>query len=478
MLVLSHHEPIPDGIRQIAEALGIAVHECADPQEARRVFGSAAPRIVLLPAFLNHTPMLPFMRECLEREPGIQTIMVVERHQINEAAEAMQAGVLDCLFRPFSRERLAKTLAAAMRRLGQPVPELDRALTGQAASGASIPARKDAARADGQPGDACLRGSHPATLALRQAVAEAATHTLPVLLWGEPGSGKSQCARLIHARPDPVVGGAGKDGAGKDGAGKDGAGEATAPLREIDCSTLEAEEFARMLAAASPGTTFFLDELADLNAQVQARLVRLIGEEGPGAARLISASSHDPEALTGSGRLRRDLFYRLCVCEIRVPPLRARIADLPAIATGLLAEIAAGGESGPRRFSAQAQEVLMASPWPGNLRQLSNLVRALVLRHGATDIREITPGMLPPQPRGPMAGPASFAAPAGPAEPADLARLFDGLSLDQIERRVIEAIIAQHGNSVTRAARVLGVAPSTLYRKREAWARRDREGQD
>ena len=463
MLVPAHRDPIPDGLVQVAGALGIVPHECGDPLEARRIFSAVSPLIILLPAFLDDEPTLPFMLECMDQVPDVQTIMVVERHQINEAAEAMRAGVLDCLFRPFSRERFAKTLAAALRRLGVEVTDnaLYQAIRNSSQPGGQMAAPASEGRrvpihtaktADSGPteiGDACLLGDQPATVALRLAIAAASEHRLPVLLTGEAGCGKSHCARLIHARSP----------------------WADAPFVRLDCSALEPDMLDEQVKNCASGTTFFLDEISDLSPQVQARLVRLIGEDGPPGARLISATAQDPAALTGDGRLRRDLFYRLCATEIAVPPLRARADDVPAIATGLLAEAAAQTGSPLSHFSPAAQDALRRNPWPGNMRQLANMLKGLVLRQYPPGTTTVTPEMLPGLPAAPAA--STVTGPLAADDGADLAALFRDQSLDQIERRVIEAIIRDHGGSVTRAARTLKVAPSTLYRKREIWARKD-----
>ena len=459
MLVLAHREPIPDGLVHVADALGIMPHECRSAQEARRIFATVTPSIVLLPAFLNTESTLPFMIECMERVPEIQTIMVVERHQINEAAEAMRAGVLDCLFRPFSRERFAKTLASAVRRLGQEVREPDLSV---AMRDPARPTTQSRARSPASPGapsaandrrqaidDACLTGQGPAATELRRAIESAAQHRLPVLLKGEAGCGKSYCARLIHAlSPQP-----------------------DAPFHKLDCSALDPDQLAARLENAATGTTFFLDEISDLSPQMQARLVRLIGEDGPAGARLVSATSLEAAALIEDGRLRRDLFYRLCAVEIPVPALRDRRDDVPAIATRLLQNIAAQAGSTLDGFTPEAAEILKQRAWPGNLRQLANLLKNLVQRHSSSGLAEVTPGMLTEMGERATAQPST--ASAGQALADDLARAFRGQSLDQIERRIIEAVIQAHGGSVTRAARTLKVAPSTLYRKRELWARAD-----
>ena len=128
MLVLQGQKGMPDGVSLIAGALGIELLEAVDLADAQSICLASQPGILLLPAEFSGQPTLPFMQSCLEWAPGTQAIMLVERDQINAAAEAMRVGILGCLFLPFSTERLAKTLAAALGRLGVDIPraELDR----------------------------------------------------------------------------------------------------------------------------------------------------------------------------------------------------------------------------------------------------------------------------------------------------------------------------------------------------------------
>lgn len=453
ILVLRTQSKVPDGIALIAKALGLEVLEASDLAEAERVCQKRKPGIVMLPARIEGQPTLPLMQLCLERAPETQVIMLVERDQINEAAEAMRAGILDCLFLPFSTERLAKTLAAAMGRLGLEVEqaELEQIckITLPSSPATAQPARQSPPDPD-QDSD-CVQGNATITMALKSTIEAMARTRLPVVLLGEAGSGKSHCAALIHAQST----------------------NADAPFVKVDCAALTPETLPREMADPSTRATFFLDELTDLSARVQAHLLRLIGDDGLPQARLISATTHEPIKAINAGTLRRDLYYRLGVSEIHVPSLRDRGDDVLLIAQAKLRQFARQEESALRDFSPEAAALLVNYSWPGNIRQLVNVCRNLVLTYGITDATQVEADMLPPE--------IIAARDSGAAETASmlgdnfLATFFRGQSLAHIERIIIEAIIRDQGGSVTRAARMLQVAPSTLYRKREQWARSDSE---
>ena len=455
MLVLHGGGDIPDGIALIAKALGIDLLEAEGLGNAQRICQATRPEIILVPAMIAGQSSLPFIQTCLERAQRCQAVMLVERDQINEAAEAMRVGILECLFLPFSNERLAKTLAAALGRLGMAVPEAELEQIYKLASPAPRrPAPVQAPQPLHQTANSdCVQGDSPATLELKSEIHLATQTRLPVVLLGEAGAGKSHCAGLIHAESS----------------------DANAPFHKLDCAALTLETLPAEMGDVTTRATFFLDELTDLNPKVQARLVRLIGDEGLPQARLISATTHDPIRAINGGILRRDLYYRLCVTQIHVPPLRARGRDILLIAQGKLRQFALLEGSELRGFSPDCAELLVAYSWPGNIRQLMNVCRNLVLTQSGSSARLVTPEMLPPE----ITRGGASDTPMAPGANGEtiLTEFFRGKSLAEIERRVIEAVIRDHGGSVTRAARVLEVAPSTLYRKREQWAREDSPGE-
>ncbi len=449
MLMLQSERGLPAGLGEISEALGIELLISADMADAQDKFLAAQPGILLLPALFASQPTLPLIQTCLKQAPECQAIMLVERDQMNEAAEAMRAGILDCLFLPFSAERLAKTLAGVLKRLGVKVSA---ASLERACSTTALPpdpegaGRKQGGSTPAVPGHGdCIEGSSPATLRLKAEIEAAARTRLPLVLQGEAGSGKSHCAALIHAE----------------------SGHTDAPFHKLDCAALSPETLPAGLGDPGERATYFLDELTDLSPRLQARLLRLISDEGLPRARLIAAISQDPLEAIASGALRRDLYYRLCVSQIRVPPLRARGADILLIAREKLRRFSLLEGARLEDFSPAAEKLLLACPWPGNIRQLQNVCRNLVLTHGPGGARVVEPHMLPEEVT------ASAPAPARTEGGEFPIHLFRGQSLAEIERRVIEAVIAEHDGSLTRAARILEVAPSTLYRKRAQWARDD-----
>jgi two-component system response regulator HydG len=305
--------------------------------------------------------------------------------------------------------------------------------------------------------------------ALREAYAAAAVaardRSVTVLLLGETGVGKSRLARYLHAQ----------------------SARAGAPFLEVNCAGLEpqlaeselfghekgaftgAARAKRGLVEAAAGGTLFLDEVGELTPPVQAKLLTFLDERTfrrvGGTAllradvRLLAATNADLEARVAAGAFRRDLYYRLRVLPITLPPLRDRPGDLPALVRSLLAELRPRVAHPP-----PARDVLDAFaryPWPGNLRELRNaLERALLLADGGPLRLE----HLPAEIRAP--GPAA----AGPRAPAGLATNEGDLSLDGAERRHVAWVLARAGGNHTAAAAALGISRSTLNRKLARWA--------
>ena len=278
-----------------------------------------------------------------------------------------------------------------------------------------------------------------------------------MLLTGESGTGKNVLAAAIHrwsARAD-------------------------GPFVTIACTTLaehllESELFGHVKGAftgawkdkpgrleAANGGSVFLDEVGELSPELQAKLLRLIEErcyERVGGtetiavdARLVAATNRDLEAEVAAGRFRSDLFFRLNVVGIRLPALRERMEDLPALADHILALLCTRYRRAPLRLSDEVYGVLAAYAWPGNVRELVNaLERAVVLARGEELRAEDLPDRL--------------LAPAPAATPAS----GSPLSLEEVERRHIEQVLADSATLEEAAAR-LGVNPTTLWRKRKRY---------
>lgn len=285
----------------------------------------------------------------------------------------------------------------------------------------------------------------------------------PVFVTGESGTGKEVAADAIHAR----------------------SGRTRGRLVALNCAAIprdlmESEIFGHVKGAftgatedrtgaaqLADGGTLFLDEVCEMDLALQAKLLRLIqtGEVRPvggGRSRIVDvrfvcATNRDPVAEVASGRFREDLYYRLCVLPIHLPPLRDRGEDIMSLARAFLQRCAVEEGRAFNDFDTAAEALIRAYDWPGNVRQLQNVIRRLVvMNHGTT----ATAAMLPLA----LAHGSTPRAAAAPAQPDTI----EPFAVQ--ERRIIEEAIARcHGN-LTKAAQALGIAPSTIYRKRESWA--------
>ncbi len=285
-----------------------------------------------------------------------------------------------------------------------------------------------------------------------------------VFITGESGTGKEVAAEALHKASD----------------------RSACPFIAINCGAipenlLESEIFGHVRGAftgatdnrtgaakAADGGTLFLDEICELDLKLQVKLLRFlqtgtiqrVGAPTPEAVnvRVVCATNRDPLAELAAGRFREDLFYRLAVVPIAMPPLRERGGDALLIAETLLKCFAAEEGRYPLSFTPAARDWIMRHDWPGNVRELHNAVcRAVILARGVTiDAQDLVHPLLRQR---------AVAIVAGGEVPATC----DARTLDAIERDAIERAVARASGSLPVAARELGVSASTLYRKRERW---------
>ena len=372
---------------------------------------------------------------------------------LNTAVAAMKGGAADFLAKPIGAKALIERLEAAL------------------AAPADAPAPV-AARDDHQPhtGDfAGFVGHAPAMRAVYEQIARMAPSRAPVFVTGESGTGKELCAEAIHAIAF-------------------GSDSARRPFVAINCSAIpkdlmESEIFGHVRGAftgasehragaaeLADGGTLFLDEIAEMDLGLQAKLLRFLqsgtirrvgaSESKAVDVRIVCATNRDPAAEVAAGRFRADLYYRLHVLPIHMPPLRERGSDIVLIAGVLLQRIAADEGRRFRRFTEDAEAALIRHDWPGNVRELANAVRRAVVLHDGEAVTE-TMLALPAPTLSPSAAGIPTAFPAAAAAAI--------LPLWQEEKRAIEAAIAASGGNIGRAAAALGISPSTIYRKRQSW---------
>ncbi len=430
---------------------GYRVTVAGDGATGLAAFRSIGPRVAIVDLMLPDRDGIELMRELLAISPGTPVIVITSNGSINKAVEAMRAGATEFLVKPFDEQRFLNAVANAVA-----------TWSGAAPAGPS-----------GAPGD--FVGTSPAMQDVYGKIRSVARSMASVFITGESGTGKELCAEAIHRLSN----------------------RASGPFIALNCGAipaelLESEVFGHIkgsftgaiadkpgAAVTADGGTLFLDEICELDLGLQTKLLRFlqtstvqpVGANRPRKVdvRIVCATNRDPQEAVRRGQFREDLYYRLHVVPIHLPPLRDRGEDVIEIAERALMRMAA--EEG-RRFtglSPEVREIFRQAPWPGNVRQLLNVVRQIVvMNEGGLVSAAMLPAELAASGEAPVMRPAV----AAPPPAAGLDGLL-GRTLAEIERLVIEATIEMHGGSVTRAARVLDVAPSTLYRKMESWGRGD-----
>ena len=389
--------------------------------------------------------------ELRARRPALPVLMLTANGSVAQAVEAMRAGATDFLVKPLAPERLLAALEAAIG--GKTAGEL-RPLTEK------IPATL---------GFDEIVGSEPMFRAALAIAAKAARARVPVLIEGESGVGKEVVADAIHAASP----------------------RAKKPMVAVNCGAIpanlvESELFGHEKGAftgaferkigrfqEADGGTLFLDEIGEMPLEAQVKLLRVVqsGEIHPIGARhsrevdvrVIAATNKRLIEEVEAGRFREDLYYRLNVVQVTIPPLRDRTGDIPALARHLLARIARQPGLRPIGITDDALQLLVNYEWPGNVRQLQNaLFRAAVLCDAAALTRADFPHIA-------ALGAKRTTSDASATPASGGVTLFqpDGnlRALEQIEADVIRLAIGHYRGRMTEVARRLGIGRSTLYRK-------------
>ena len=433
--------------RSVLAAAGHTVATAADAAEGIAAFRRHKPGIVLLDLALPDRDGTILAGQILAEAPETVILAMTSSGTVPRAVQAKRAGAHDVLVKPFGEERLL----SAVRTAGA-----------EAAQGSSRdgPARR---KADPHLSDSSVFiGSSSAMEHVHRILGQSARSMATVFITGESGTGKELAALAVHS----------------------GSARAGGPFIALNCGAippdlLESEVFGHMkgsftgaisdkpgAAAAADGGTLFLDEICEMALPLQTKLLRFlqtstiqpVGATRPRRVdvRIICATNRDPLDQVRRGLFREDLYYRLYVIPVHMPPLRERGSDVVEIAEAALARFSAEEGKAFTGLAPETRAFLQAHSWPGNVRQLLNVIRNVVVLN---DGGPVTPAMLP-------AGLATGTLPPDAATPPAPA---PGLTLAQIERQAIEAAIARNGGSIPLAARELDVSPSTLYRKLEAW---------
>ncbi len=401
---------------------------------------------VLLDVNLNGESGLDVLSRIQEQNPNLPVIMFTAEGSVKTAVEAMRSGAIDFLEKPFQREQFLAVLARLQkfRQMGQKIERLEREVTESKA----------------QTPEPLFNFSTPLMQEAMSVLLRAAKTPASILIFGESGTGKTVAARAIHQNSHL----------------------ADKPFVTVSCPSLskellESELFGHVRGAftgavkdrwgkvrAADGGTLFLDEIGDLPTEIQPKLLRLLQEReyerlGENTVyranvRVIAATNRNLQERIAAGAFREDLYFRLNVISVEVPPLRDRGEDLENLARHYLEHFAKLCARKADGFSPEALERIRSHRWPGNLRELCNAVeRAVILARG----KVIMPEDLPTEMRT-MQNSGS--------QPAEDVKIGALISLDRLEEVHIRRIL-EKTTSLAQASGVLGIDQATLYRKRK-----------
>ena len=441
-------------LRTISRSLrqdGFEVFTALSGEDGLKLFHDEEPDLVLLDIVLPGIDGVEVLRQIKKANPNAIVTMMSAYHLVERAVEAMKLGAFDYLVKPFPLDDLMATLHRATEVLTLRVRVRD-----------SVESEK------GRYNFGRVITHNPATIKMLEVARKAAeTDHTTILIQGESGTGKGVLARAIHyASPRTSM-----------------------PLLEINCAALpdallESELFgyepgaftdARrrkegLLERASGGTVF-LDEIANMSASVQAKMLRVL-EEGTfmrlgGTStikvniRLIAATNENLKSAISQGRFREDLYYRMNVVQLYIPPLRERKEDIVPLALEILLQLNHELKKNFTGFTPAAADLLEQYPWPGNIRELRNVTeRTMILTtEGEINVRHLPEEIRDRHPE----------KNSQPLSEADISPTGDQfLSLRELEDHYIEQVLAATGNNKTQAARILGIHPTSLLRRLKA----------
>jgi DNA-binding NtrC family response regulator len=454
VLVVDDDEAVRKTCCQIASGMGFAVLGADSATAAREILKHQRIDLLLLDLKLPGGGGLPLLEQVKALHPDTAVIVMTAFATVPSAVEAMRIGAGDYLTKPFALEELTTVLDRAAQQ-----HHID------------VQSRLLRERLRTQKGMGGLVGRSPEMEKLYRILSKVAYSTHPVLILGESGTGKELVARSIHFNGP----------------------NAANPFVTVDCGALvptliESELFGHVkgaftgadrakegLLASADGGTVFLDEIGELPLDVQAKLLRALQEKEvrpvgstqakPISARVLAATNRDLAAMVERGLFRKDLYFRLNVVNLRIPPLRDRREDIPALAMHFLERMQR--ESGvDRSFSDSTLRVIADYDWPGNVRELENAIeRACALSSGPV----LHMGDLPTQLQDFRMQRGVVAAPAEEDEAGGESVMFGGkggiVSIAELERQAILGTIRQLKGDKLMAAKLLGIGKTTLYRK-------------
>jgi two-component system response regulator FlrC len=463
ILIVDDDPTMREAMCETLSAAGYDAQPCADGDAAERLLQAGGVDLVISDVRMPGIDGLELLRRVKAKSDAPPFIVISGHATVPEAVEAMKRGAYDLLVKPFSYRELTSLVEAALARARGAAPEEE---------------------GDEQPETGAIVTSHPRMLALLKFAAEVAKSQASVLLQGESGTGKELLARFIHERSR----------------------RRTGPFVAVNCAALpegllESELFGHERGAftgaliSKPGKfelahggTLLLDEVSEMPLALQAKLLRALQEREVDRIggrkpvridiRVIATTNRDLRHRISEGGFREDLFYRLNVIPLRLPPLRERIEDVEQIARVFLQR------AGYRKavLAPEAVQALMAHSWPGNVRELCNVLERAAIMAGGEMIRP-EHLLLEEEPLATMSSvqglasnvqdriphlPSSHPLGAGSQtlDPRrDDERIRAGLSVQEMEERLIQKTLSEVNDNRTQAAKLLGISVRTLRNK-------------
>ena len=427
------------GLAELVSAWGFTTDEAGNGEEALQKVTTFRPAIIVTDLLMPRMGGLELLRALRDQLSDLTLILLTAQGTVESAVEAIKEGAYDYLSKPVDPQRLRILLTKAVERQEtlREVKQLRRQLREQGSFGR-------------------IGGNSPSIRSVYRVIEQSAPTNASVLIWGESGTGKELVAQTIHEL----------------------SARAGFPFVAINCAAipetlLESELFGHEKGAFTGAQerrtgvfelahrgTLFLDEIAEMQPATQVKLLRVLQErtfrrlggrqEQSVDVRMIAATNVNPADAVRNGKLREDLFYRLNVFTIELPPLRDRREDVPLLIQRFLNEFNAVNGKSVRAVDQEAMQVLEQYPWPGNIRELRNVIeRATIL----ADDDFITLRHLPPL------------LVAKGEETLPTVTLTPGTTVDEAERRLILLTLEHTRGNKTRAAEILGISLKTLHNK-------------
>jgi DNA-binding NtrC family response regulator len=427
------------GLAELVGAWGFTTDEAANGEEALQKVTTFRPAIIVSDLLMPRMGGLDLLRALKDQLSDLTLILLTAQGTVESAVEAIKEGAYDYLSKPVDPQRLRILLNKAVERQEtlREVKQLRRQLRDQGSFGRIV-------------------GNSPSIRSVYRIIEQAAPTNASLLVWGESGTGKELVARTVHELSP----------------------RASFPFVAINCAAipetlLESELFGHEKGAFTGAQerrtgvfelahrgTLFLDEIAEMQPATQVKLLRVLQErtfrrlggrqEQSVDVRIVAATNVNPGEAVRNGKLREDLYYRLNVFAVELPPLRDRHEDIPLLIQRFLNEFNAVNNKAVRAVDQEAMQVLEQYPWPGNIRELRNVMeRATILADGDF----ITLKHLPPL----------LVAKGEESMPS--VTLTPGTTVDEAERRLILLTLEHTRGNKTRAAEILGISLKTLHNK-------------